>query len=222
MNFFLATIARDVSIHLRRPAAFVNPLVFFLVVISLFPLGIGPSPDQLSLIAPGVIWVAALLATLMSMDLMFRSDYEDGTLEQVVLSGRSLVVFVVAKVCMHWLLTGLPLVLLTPLMGLVLYLETPGTVALSFSLLLISPTLSLVGSIGAALTVGLPRGSLLVSILILPLYVPVLILGTAMVQAAGNGSDVTGYAYWLLAILLMALALAPLAAAASIRIATDQ
>lgn len=222
MSFFLSSVARDLRVHIRKPSEVLNPLVFFAVVISLFPLGIGPSPEQLSLVAPGIVWVAALLAALMSMDLLFRSDYEDGSLEQVVLSGQSLVVFTLAKVFAHWLIAGLPLVVLMPVVGLVLFLEVDGIWTLALSLLLVSPTLSLVGSIGAALTVGLPRGGLLVTILILPLYVPVLILATAMVQASVSGSDVTGYIYWLLALLLLALALAPLAAGASLQLSVDE
>lgn len=222
MSFFVASVVRDMRVHFRKPSEIVNPLVFFAVVISLFPLGIGPSADQLSLVAPGIVWVAALLATLMSMDLLFRSDYEDGSLEQVILSGQSLIVFTLSKVFAHWLIAGLPLVVMMPLVGLVLFLEADGIWTLALSLLLVSPTLSLVGSIGAALTVGLPRGGLLVTIIILPLYVPVLILATAMVQAAVNGSDVTGYVYWLLAVLLLALALAPIAAGASLRLSADE
>lgn len=222
MSFFVASVLRDLRVHFRKPSEVLNPLVFFAVVISLFPLGIGPSPEQLSLIAPGVVWVAALLATLMSMDLLFRSDYEDGSLEQVVLSGRSLVVFTLAKVFSHWLIAGLPLVVLMPVVGLVLFLEVEGIWTLALSLLLVSPSLSLIGSIGAALTVGLPRGGLLVTILILPLYVPVLILATAMVQAAVSGIDVTGYIYWLMAILLVATALAPIAAGSSLSLSVDE
>ncbi len=222
MSFFPVSVLRDLRVHVRKPSEVLNPLVFFAVVISLFPLGIGPSPEQLSLVAPGIVWVAALLATLMSMDLLFRSDYEDGSLEQVILSGQSLFVFTLSKVCAHWLIAGLPLVVLMPVAGLALFLDVDEIRTLALSLLLVSPTLSLLGSIGAALTVGLPRGGLLVTILILPLYVPVLILATAMVQAVVNGANVTGYVYWLLAILLLSVALAPLAAAASLRLAADE
>ena len=222
MNFFLASALRDLRIHARKPSELLNPLVFFALIISLFPLGIGPSPEQLTLVAPGVIWAAALLSTLMSIDLLFRSDYEDGSLEQIILSGQSLFVFTLSRVFAHWLLAGLPLMVLMPLAGLALFLDARGIVSLAVSLLLVSPTLSLLGSIGAALTVGLARGGLLVTILILPLYVPVLILATAMVQATVGGTDVTGYVYWLLAILLLAVALAPLATAASLRLAADE
>ncbi len=158
MNLFFASVQRDLLVHFRHPSEVLNPLVFFIVVISLFPLGIGPEPGQLKEIAPGIVWVAALLATLMSMDSMFRSDFEDGSLEQVVLSEQSTFTFVLAKVVSHWLLSGLPLVLLMPLAALLLFLDEAGAWALTLSLLLVSPTLSLLGGIGAALTVGLPRG----------------------------------------------------------------
>ena len=222
MNRFVDVIARDLRIHLRGLSEVVNPLVFFLVVISLFPLGISPEPETLSDIAPGIIWVAALLATLMSMDLMFKSDFDDGSLEQMIASGQSLVVISVAKIAGHWLVSGFPLVLLTPVVGMVLFVETNHLWVMVLSLILVSPTLSLLGAIGAALTVGLARGGLLVAIIVLPLYVPVLILATSMVQAGMNGSDVTGYVYWLLAALFAALSLAPLAVAASLRVAVDQ
>ncbi|MBT4163001.1 MAG: heme exporter protein CcmB [Gammaproteobacteria bacterium] len=222
MNLFIRTLQRDLLIHLRGASEVMNPLVFFIVVISLFPLGLGPSPDELSRVAPGVIWVAALLATLMSMDLMFRSDFDDGSLEQMIASGQSLIVMVLAKVGAHWLVSGLPLVLLVPVVGLVLFVDAAGLKAMVISLLLVSPTLSLLGAIGAALTVSLARGGLLVSIIVLPLYVPVLVLATGMVQAAVSGADTTGYLYWLLAALMASLTMAPVAIAASLRVAVDQ
>ena len=221
MKLFFSTVRRDLVIHLRGVSEILNPLVFFVVVISLFPLGLGPSPDELSRVAPGVIWVAALLATLMSMDRMFRSDYEDGSLEQMIASGQPLMVMVLAKIFAHWLVSGLPLVLLIPVVGLVMFVEFDGLVAMVVSLLIVSPTLSLLGAIGAALTVSLVRGGLLVSIIVLPLYVPVLVLATGMVQTAVAGGETTGYVYWLLAALMASVTLAPLAVAASLRIAVD-
>ena len=222
MKFFLAAMARDIRLHLRSPQDILNPLVFFLVVISLFPLGVSPSPGQLSAIAPGVIWVAALLATLMSMDLMFRSDFEDGSLEQMVGSGQSMIVLSLAKVLAHWLVSGLPLILLMPVVGLLLFLPFDVIVTMAVSLALVSPTLSLLGGIGAALTVGLERGGLLVTILVLPLYVPVLVLATAMAGASMTGLPIQGYIYWLAAILLLAISLAPLAIAAGLRISVER
>ena len=222
MELFLATIKRDLLVYFRRPADVLNPLVFFVIVVTLFPLGVGPSKELLSIIAPGVVWVAALLATLMSLDLIFRSDFEDGSLEQMLVSDQSFLLLTQAKVVSHWLVTGLPLVLLTPVLSLMLFVDGQGMLAMSLSILLVSPTLSLIGAIGAALTVGLAKGGLLVAILILPLYIPVLILGTAMVQTGAFGGDYTGHIYWLVAILFLALGLAPVATAASVRVSLEQ
>ncbi len=219
---FLSILRKDLLLIFRTPSAVLNPLVFFIVVISLFPLGVGPSAELLQTIAPGVVWVAALLATMMSMDLMFREDFDDGSLEQYVASGQSVLVFVLAKAMVHWLVAGLPLVFLMPVIGLVMFLDVGGIWTLALSLLLVSPTLSLLGAIGAALSVGLPRGGLLVTILVLPFYVPVLVLATAMVQTAVSGGDVIGFVYWLLAILLFTLTFAPLATSAAVRLAADQ
>ncbi len=221
MKLFIAAVRRDLRAHLRRPADLLNPLVFFIIVISLFPLGIGPARETLSLVAPGLLWVAALLAALMSLDLLFRSDFEDGSAEQMLVSAVPLPLIILAKITAHWLVVGLPLVLVTPLLALLLYVGGQGLVAMTLSLLLVSPTLSLIGAIGAALTVGLPRGGLLVAILVLPLYVPVLILATAMVTTGIADDDYTGHVYWLLAILLLSLALAPVAAAAGVRISLE-
>ena len=189
MELFFATVKRDLLVYFRRPAEVINPLVFFVIVVTLFPLGVGPSREVLSIIAPGIVWVAALLATLMSLDLMFRSDFEDGSLEQMLVSNQPFLLLTQAKVVSHWLVTGLPLVMLTPVLSLMLFVDGKGMLAMSLSILLVSPTLSLIGAIGAALTVGLAKGGLLVAILILPLYIPVLILGTAMVQTGALGGD---------------------------------
>ena len=193
-----------------------------MVVVSLFPLGIGPEPERLAQIAPAVIWIAALLATLMSMDLMFSSDFADGSLEQMVTADQSLLVMVLGKVLSHWLVAGLPLILLSPIIGAAFYVEPAAILVMMLGLLLVTPVLSLLGAIGASLTVGLERGGLLVTILVLPLYVPLLVLGISMVQAAMLGDSVLGYVYWLLAALLAALSLAPLAVAAGLRVAVDQ
>ena len=215
-------IVRDLRIHLRGASGMLNPLVFFVVVISLFPLGVGPTRDVLAGIAPAIIWIGALLATLMSMDLMFSSDYGDGSLEQMVTSGQSLMVIVLGKIIGHWLVAGLPLILLSPVIGLVLYVDQEVILVMMIALLLVTPVLSLLGAIGAALTVGLERGGLLVTIIVLPLYVPLLVLGTAMVQAAMAGDSVMGYIYWLLAALMSAMTLAPIAVATGLRVAVDQ
>ena len=222
MRFFLQALRRELVLHSRNPADVLNPLVFFIVVITLFPLGLGPSQEQLSEVAPAVIWIAALLAALMSMDLMFRADFENGSLQQFAISDRPVMMFVLAKVVGHWLVSGLPLLLLMPVVGLVMFVEFDVVKIMSLAMLLVSPTLSLLGSIGAALTVGLARGGLLVSILILPLYVPVLILATGLVQTSLLGGEIVGYVYWLVSILLLAVGLAPLATVAGIKIAVER
>ena len=217
---FVGVLQRDLKISFRKQSELLNPIFFFILVVSLFPLGVGPSPKILAEIAPGVIWVAALLATLLSMERLFRSDFEDGTLEQLLLSAHSLPMLVLAKVLTHWLMTGLPLLLVSPLLGVLLHLPTDAISVLPLSLLLGTPALSLLGAIGVALTVGLRRGGVLLTLLVLPLYVPVLIFGTSAVSAAGIGLSVSGQLALLGAILVLALTLAPFAIAAGLRISS--
>jgi heme exporter protein B len=214
----IETIKRDVLVTFRNPAEMVNPLVFFVIVISLFPLGISPSEKVLADIAPGVIWVAALLATLLSMDLIFRSDYEDGSLEQMTLTEQPLLVITMGKIVSHWLMTGLPLTILSPLLGVMLFVNEEGVIAIMLSLLLGTPILSLFGAVGAALTVGLRKGGVLIAILILPLYVPVLILATEMIKTGMTGGDYRGHMLWLGALLVMSLGVAPIATSAGVKI----
>ncbi|WP_432697759.1 heme exporter protein CcmB [Marinobacterium sp. YM272] len=218
---FAATLKRDLKLSLRRKSELVNPLIFFLMVITLFPLGVSPEPGFLAELAPGALWVAALLATLLSMDGLFRTDFEDGSLEQLLLSPQPLMVVVMAKVLAHWMLTGLALTLVAPLISIMLFLPSEGVAGLMLSLLLGTPTLSLVGAIGAALTVGLKRGGVLISLLVLPLYIPVLIFGTSAVQAAVTGLPLGGYLALLGALLALGVALAPLAIGAALRISVS-
>ena len=218
MSILIATIKRELVLTFRNPSDMLNPLAFFVIVISLFPLGVGPGKDVLSNIAPGVIWVAALLATLLSMDMMFRSDYDDGSLEQMAVSKEPLYVIVGGKIVSHWLLTGLPLTLLSPVLAEMLFVNSQGIVAVILSLLVGTPILSLFGAIGAGLTVGLRKGGVLIAILILPLYVPVLILGTAMVQAGMEGQPISGHILWLSALLVLSLGISPIATSAAVRI----
>lgn len=218
MRLLLATLGRDLRARIRQPADVLNPLVFYLLVISLFPLGLGPDKETLRMIAPGVLWVAALLSTLMSLDMLFRSDYEEGTLEQAALSVYPMSLVVLGKVAAHWLAIGLPLVALAPTLGLFYYLDTQALQGLGLSLLLATPSLSLLGAAAAALTLGLPRGGLLVAILVLPLYVPVLIFATTLVAAATSGSDYSWQLYVLLAILFASMAISPLIATAGLRV----
>ena len=218
---FFATFHRDLLIAYRRRAELVVPLVFFVIVISLFPIGVSPLPSQLSVIASGVVWVAALLSCLLAADTLFRTDFDDGSLEQLLLGLPSLYMQAIAKVLVHWLVSGLPLTLLAPVLALLLYLPAAATPALILSLLLGTLTLSFIGGIGAALTVGLRKGGLLLALLILPLFVPILIFGTAAVDAAAQGNNYMGHLAILGALALLAVALAPLAIAAALRISVD-
>lgn len=218
---FFPTIRREILLAFRNPFEFLNPLIFFVIVISLFPLGVSPTPEDLVAIAPGIFWAAALLATILSLDHLFKSDFEDGSLEQMLVGNHSMLVIVSAKIASHWMLTGLPLIIMSPLLGMMLFLPVGGIEALVVSLLLATPILSLFGAIGSSLVVGLKRSGLLISILILPLYIPVLILATAMVKAGINGVSYVGHIYWLAALLALALALAPLATMAGVRVSVS-
>lgn len=216
-----ALLKRDLLLAFRRRAEMAQPLIFLLVVVSLFPLGVGPSPQLLALIAPGVIWIAALLASVLSLDSLFRSDFEDGTLEQFLLSGHPLTVIALAKTAAHWLTAGLPLVLLSPLLALWMNLPAEGTRVLMLSLVLGTPVLSLVGAIGGALTVSLKRGGQLLSLLVFPLYVPLLIVATNAVSAAVAGLPYTGQLGLMLAGLVGALTLAPFAVSAALKLSFE-
>tara|TARA_Y100000748_G_scaffold103784_1_gene86614 strand:+ start:4498 stop:5172 length:675 start_codon:yes stop_codon:yes gene_type:complete len=216
-------LQREWQLSWRRPGDVLNPLVFFAMVITLFPLAVGPEPQMLQRMASGVIWVAALLATLLSLDGLFRSDFEDGSLEQWVLSPHPLTLLVLVKVLHHWLMCGVLLVLLTPLLGTMLALPWSVIPVLCITLLLGTAVLSLLGAIGAALTVGLKGGgSMLLALLILPLYIPVLILGTGTMDAALQGLPVQGYLLWMSCLAVLALSLSPLAIAAGLRIGVSE
>ncbi len=214
-------LRRDLSLGLRQSGDWLNPLVFFLMVIALVPLAVSPEPARLRELAAGIIWIAALLAVLLAMDSLFRGDYADGTLEQLLLTPAPLPLLVLAKVLAHWLQTGLSLTLLTPLAAILLNLPAQAVPVLCLTLLLGTLTLSLISAIGAALTVGLRRGGVLVPLITLPLHIPVLIFATAAVQACMIGLPVDGYVAVLGAFLVLALLLAPLAAAAALRLAVS-
>lgn len=211
-------IQRELKIVFRSGAEMINPLWFFLIVITLFPLGIGPEPQLLARIAPGVAWVAALLASLLALERLFRDDYLDGSLEQLLLLPAPLPLTVLGKVIAHWLVTGLPLIILSPLAALLLSLDFAGWRALALTLLLGTPTFSFLGAIGVGLTVGLRRGGVLLSLLVLPLAIPVLIFASATIDAAGMGLPISGYLAILGAMLAASATLAPFAAAAALRI----
>ncbi|MGK3141412.1 heme exporter protein CcmB [Pantoea sp. C2G6] len=211
-------IQRELRITFRGGADWVNPLWFFLIVITLFPLGIGPDPQQLARIAPGVTWVAALLASLLALERLFRDDFSDGSLEQLLLMPTPLPVTVMGKVVAHWLVTGVPLIILSPLAALLLSLDGKGWWAMALTLLLGTPTLSFLGAIGVGLTVGLRRGGVLLSLLVLPLAIPVLIFASAAMEAASQGLPIGGYLAILGALLVGSATLSPFATAAALRI----
>ncbi len=214
-------VRRDLTIALRRRADIFTTLIFFVIVVSLFPLGIGPELETLRLIAPGVVWVGALLASMLALEQIFLADHRDGTLEQMLLSPQPVSVLVVGKVLAHWLVSGVPLVLIAPLLGLQYDLSWGALQVLIVSLLLGTPTLSLIGAIGAALTLGLRSGGVLLALLVLPLYIPVLIFGAGAVEATVSGLGGQAHLSMLGAILVASLVLAPLAVTAALRVAED-
>jgi heme exporter protein B len=220
-QFCVRLLRRQLLLAVRRPIEITNPLVFFAMVVALFPLGLGPAPEQLARIAPGVLWITALLSNLLTSDAVFRSDFEDGSLEQLLLAPQPLFLSVLAYIGAHWLTTGLLLAMVSPLFALMLNLSLSALGTLVISLIIGTAVLSLLGGIGAALTVGLKRGGMLISLLILPLYIPVLIFGGAAVQAAVSGQPAGPYLAILGAMLSLAIALAPFAVAAGLRISID-
>jgi len=214
-------ILRDLRLALRRRADPLSVLVFFVLVASLFPLGVGPEPDLLRTMGPGVVFVAALLAAMLSLGRLFADDYQDGTLEQLLLSACPLPLLVAAKIVAHWICSGLLLAAVSPLLALQFDLGGPATGVLLLALLLVTPLLSLIGAVGAALTVGVRGAAVLMPLLILPLCVPALIFGTAAVEASRNGMDFMGHFSLLGAFLVLALVGAPWATATALRIALE-
>jgi len=214
-------VFRDVLLAMRRRADVATTLFFFVIVASLFPLGVGPEPKLLRAMAPGILWVAALLASMLSLGRLFAEDYADGSLEQLVLVPEPLALVVIGKVVAHWLVSGLPLVLISPVIALQFDLPRDAISTLLLALLLGTPLLSLVGAIGAALTVGVRGGGVLISLLVLPLYVPVLIFGAGAVDASAMGMDASGHLSILGALLLLGMVLAPWATAAALRISLE-
>ena len=213
-----ALTTRDLKLAYRRRGEAANPIIFFMIVTSLFAIGIGPAPSQLQSVGPGLIWVTALLSALLGLETLFRSDYEDGSLEQIVLNPHPLSTLCFAKVASHWLVTGLPLLILSPFIGTMFQMTISTTKTLALSLLLGTPVLSLIGAIGAALTVGLKRGGLLLALLVLPFYIPVLIFGANAVQSTTYGGPAAiGQFYMLGALLALFAVTAPIAIAGALR-----
>ncbi|MGY5449863.1 heme exporter protein CcmB [Agarivorans sp. MS3-6] len=221
MQAFLAVIKRELLAAFRQKSDVLNPLWFILIVITLFPIAVGPEPALLARIAPGILWVAALLSSLLSLERLFRDDYADGSLEQMVISGSPLPLIALAKIVAHWSITGLPILLLSPLLAVLLSLEWQSFQATFYTLLLGTPVLSLIGSVGVALTVGLRKGGVLLSLLILPLYIPVLIFATSAIEAASLSLPYTGHLAIMGAISLAALTLAPFATAAALKVSIN-
>ena len=217
----MVVLRRDLRVALRRRSDTFSTLIFFVMVVSLFPLGVGPEPQLLRTMAPGVLWVAAMLASMLSLPRLFADDHADGTLEQMLLSTHSLAVLVFGKILAHWMGSGLPLVLLSPVLALQFDLSASATGVLMLSLLLGTPILSLVGSMGAALTVGLRGSSVLLSLLVLPLTIPVLIFGAGAVEAHTAGLGVTGHFSLLGALLIVGVMVSPWVTAAALRISME-
>lgn len=220
-SVMLALIRREIALGLRQKGEVLTPLVFFMVIASLFPLGVGAESSLLLRMAPGVLWVSALLAAMLSLQRMFATDYADGSLEQMVLSPTPLGLLVLAKALAHFLLSGVPLVLVAPVLGLQFGLDSRALGILMLSLLLGTPTLSLIGSIGAALTLGVRGAGVLLSLLILPLYIPVLIFGAGAVEADAAGLGFGGHLSLLSALLVLSLFFSPMATAAALRISLE-
>ncbi|MGF1775775.1 heme exporter protein CcmB [Vibrio nomapromontoriensis] len=214
-------VRRELLIAFRRQADIFNPLWFFIIVITLFPLSIGPEPNLLARIAAGIVWVAALLAALLSLERLFKDDFQDGALEQMMLMPIPLPLVVMAKIVAHWLLTGLPLILISPLLSILLSLDFNTWLAVVLTLLVGTPTLSFIGAIGVALTVGLQKGGVLLSLLVLPLYIPILIFATSAIDAASLGVAYNGQLALLAAMLAGAMTLTPFAISAALRVSVN-
>ena len=218
---FIATLKRDLLVAFKRKNDIVNPFMFFIIVCSLFPIGISPDPERLGEIAAGVLWISALLASLLAMDSLFRNDFEDGSLEQLLISPHPLYFLVLAKNIAHWLVSGLPVVIISPVVAYMLSLPSDSYGTLFATLLIGTPVLSLVGSIGVALTVGLGSRGLILAVITLPMSVPVLIAGTLTIQETLNGASMAGYIAILGAMFIGSLTLAPLASATALRISVN-
>ena len=218
---FIATLKRDLLVAFKRKNDIVNPFMFFIIVCSLFPIGISPDPERLGEIAAGVLWISALLASLLAMDSLFRNDFEDGSLEQLLISPHPLYFLVLAKNIAHWLISGLLVVIISPVVAYMLSLPSDSYGTLFATLLIGTPVLSLVGSIGVALTVGLGSRGLILAVITLPMSVPVLIAGTLTIQETLNGASMAGYIAILGAMFIGSLTLAPLASATALRISVN-
>jgi heme exporter protein B len=221
MNIYLQTLMRDLNSAIRNLSSILNPLLFFIISISLFPLAISPEASTLSQIAAGIIWVASMLAVLLSLNSLFHHDFDNGILEQMLISHHSLPLLILSKIVAHWLLTGVPIILLSPLLGVFLFLDDESIKVLMLTLLLATPSLSLIGAIGASLIVSIKNSGMLLSLLILPLYIPILIFASSAVSQAQAGLEIDAQLYFLATILIVSLMLAPFISALSLKISLE-
>ncbi|MDA8692065.1 heme exporter protein CcmB [Candidatus Pseudothioglobus singularis] len=214
-------MTRDLKMALRNPSSFLNPLMFFVISISLFPIAISPEAQTLSSIAPGIIWVITMLSVLLSLNSLFHYDYDSGVLEQMVISHHSLPLILLAKTLAHWMLSGLPIIILSPFLGMALFINTEGIYILVLTLIIATPCLSLIGSIGASLVVGIKNSGMLLSLLILPLFIPILIFATSAVSQSQSNLPIDGQLYFLGFILILSLLITPFLSSLSLKISLE-
>ena len=218
MNIFLKTISRDLKMAFRNPSSFLNPLMFFVISISLFPIAISPESETLSRMAPGIIWVITMLSVLLSLNTIFHYDFDNGVLEQMIISHHSLSLILLAKTIAHWMLSGLPIILLSPFLGMALFLDFDSIIILLLTLIIATPCLSLIGSVGASLVVGIKNSGMLLSLLILPLYIPILIFATSAISNVQSNLAIDGQLYFLGFFLVVSLIITPFLSAISLKI----
>ncbi|ABL02465.1 heme exporter protein CcmB [Candidatus Ruthia magnifica str. Cm (Calyptogena magnifica)] len=221
MNIYLKALKRDLRIAIRNPYNILNPLLFFIISVSLFPLAISSETTTFAQIAAGIICVVSMLSALLSLNALFHHDFENGILEQMVISHHSLSLLILSKITAHWILTGIPIILLSPLLGLFLFLDGDGIWVLMITLLLATPSLSLIGAIGTSLIVGIKNSGMLLSLLILPLYIPILIFASSAVSQAQFGLEITGQLYFLATILIISLMTAPFVSGIALKISLE-
>lgn len=221
VNIYLQTFKRDLKIAIRNPSSVLNPLLFFVISISLFPLAISPEASVLSQIAAGIIWVSSMLAVLLSLNALFHNDFDNGVLEQMLIAKHSLPLLILSKIAVHWLLTGVPIILLSPLLGLFLFIDGESIKVLMLTLLLATPSLSLIGTIGASLIIGIKNSGMLLSLLILPLYIPILIFASSAVSQAQFGQAFDAQLYFLATILVTSLMATPFVSALALRVSLE-
>ena len=221
MNIFLKTITRDLKMGFRNPSSFLNPLMFFVISISLFPIAISPESETLSRMAPGIIWVITMLSVLLSLNTIFHYDFDNGVLEQMIISHHSLSLILLAKTIAHWMLSGLPIILLSPFLGMALFLDFDSIIILLLTLIIATPCLSLIGSVGASLVVGIKNSGMLLSLLILPLYIPILIFATSAISQSQSNQMIDGQLYFLGFFLVVSLIITPFLSAISLKISLE-